>query len=114
MSGTTQPRGACPSDALRSGVVDSRARRTTLESLLFALLLALLSQLAPGRRSTPSHPATTIVPGQRHAPGRAPHALAFALRLVPDWIFSTRNRGMRPRARTASRAQIPSARDPPA
>jgi len=114
MSGTTQPQAACPRDALQSGVVESRARRTTLESLLFALLLALLSQLAPMRRSTPSHPATTIVPGQRHAPGRAPHALAFALRLVPDWIFSARNRGMRPRAPTASRAQIPSARDPPA
>ncbi len=114
MSGTTQPPAAGPSDALRSAAVDSRAHHTTLESLLFALLLVLLSQLAPRRRSTPSHPATTIVPGQRHAPGRAPHALAFAQHLVPDWIFSTRNRGMRPRALAAPGARAPSARDPPA
>jgi hypothetical protein len=109
MSGTTQPRPACPRDALPGAAGQARA----LEALILALLHAILAQFAPARRRRPSHPATTIIPGQRHAPGRAPHALAFALRLVPDWIFTSRNRGMRPRARTASALPRQAARDPP-
>jgi len=111
MSGTPQLRPADPCDAHPSVIGESRAQATTLESLLFALLLALL---APVRRRSPaSHPAPPLIPGQRQALGRAPHALAFALRLVPDWIFTARDRGMSPRARIAPCARPPAARDPP-
>jgi hypothetical protein len=101
------PRPACPRDALPGAAAQARA----FEALILALLRALFGTLA--RRRPHSHPATIIVPGQRHAPGRAPHALAFALRLVPDWIFTSRNRGMRAHARTAPATPRPAARDPP-
>ena len=115
-SGTTHPTDhafAAPRDALTGAASGVRAHAKALESLLAALLWVLLAQFGrPWRRQAPL-PPTQIIPGQRHAPGRAPHALAFALRLVPDWIFTPRNRGARRHARTASTAPRPASRDPP-
>jgi hypothetical protein len=87
-----------PLAALRAGVV---VARTPFGAGIAALILTLLARLLARTESAWDLPEIHQAEDESCAPtwfvmGRAPHAAAFEAGLVPDWIFSSRNRGMRP------------------
>jgi hypothetical protein len=93
---------ACLRAALRADAAPARARPGAgLAALILTLLLRLLARteaawdLLPVETDDFDHPAYALA---MPTMGRAPHAAAFEAGLVPDWIFTSRNRGMRPAA----------------
>ena len=108
---------ACLRAALRADAAPARARLAAgLAALILTLLLRLLARteaawdIIPETTDDREHPHALVMPTM----GRAPHAAAFEAGLVPDWIFTSRNRGMRPAATPARlRRRTRPARAPP-
>ena len=101
--------------AIKAGVA---VARTPVCAGIAALILPLLARLLARTEPAWDLPEPHEAEGEYIVPtwfvmGRAPHAAAFEAGLVPDWIFTPRNRGMSSRARTAPAARHPAARDPP-
>jgi hypothetical protein len=102
---------ACLRAALRADAAPARARLGAgIAVLILTLLLRLLTRTEAAWDLSPEYdhdeeysPHALIMPTM----GRAPHAAAFEAGLVPDWIFTSRNRGMRP-----NRVQPPTPRTP--
>ncbi len=102
--------------ALQGDVVDAR-HGAGIAALILTLLLRLLARtdaawdLPPEHRTDAEYPPHALI---MPTMGRAPHAAAFEAGHVPDWIFTSRNRGMRPAARpTRPRRRTRPARAPP-
>ncbi len=108
---------AVPHAALRAGVA---VARTPLCAGIAALILTLLARLLARTDSPWDLPDIHEADDESRAQpwcvmGRAPHATAFEAGLVPDWIFSSRNRGMRPNCVQPRQPCAPrEARAPPA
>ena len=102
---------ACLRAALRADAAPARARLGAgLAALILTLLLRLLARTEAAWDISPEYDHDEELPPHALAMptmGRAPHAAAFEAGLVPDWIFTSRNRGMRP-----SRALPPPTRAP--
>ncbi len=84
--------------ALRVGVV---VARTQFGAGIAALILALLARLLARTEAAWDLPEIHEADDESCVPtwfvmGRAPHAAVVEAGLVPDWIFTSRNRGMRP------------------
>ena len=107
---------ACLRAALRADAAGARLG-AGLAALILTLLLRLLARTEAAWDMIPEEtdeydypPHALIMPTM----GRAPHAAAFEAGLVPDWIFTSRNRGMRPAATPARlRRRTRPARAPP-
>jgi hypothetical protein len=94
---------ACLRAALRADAASARARLGAgIAALILTLLLHLLARTEAAWDIIPEYDHDEELPPHALAMptmGRAPHAAAFEAGLVPDWIFTSRNRGMRPAAR---------------
>jgi hypothetical protein len=102
---------ACLRAALRADAAPARARLAAgIAALILTLLLRLLARTEAAWDILPEADDDLEYPSYALAMptmGRAPHAAAFEAGLVPDWIFTSRNRGMRP-----NRAPPPPTRAP--
>jgi hypothetical protein len=103
--------------ALRAGVA---VARTPVGAGIAALILTLLARLLARTEPAWDLPEIHEAEAEPTVPtwfvmGRAPHAAAFEAGLVPDWIFTSRNRGMRPNRALPPPTRAPrEARAPPA
>ena len=109
---------ACLRAALRADAAPARARLAAgIAALILTLLLHLLARTEAAWDILPDETDDFDYPPHALAMptmGRAPHAAAFEAGLVPDWIFTSRNRGMRPSTAPARpRRSTRTARAPP-
>jgi hypothetical protein len=89
---------ACLRAALRADAAGVRLG-AGIAALILTLLLRLLARTEAAWDILPEETDDFDYPPHALAMptmGRAPHAAAFEAGLVPDWIFTSRNRGMRP------------------